>query len=987
VIITKYLPIILLLTAGFLTRLFAFEFIEMPFANDVRTFQFWAIQLAENGFRAFYAADFFSDYPPAYMYVLFVVGLFRGTAFFDIATFLPAILADVAIAFVIYKIAVKAAPEKVSFALLAAAAWLFNPAIILISSIWGQVESVFVLVLLVSLVLLREKKLLSAYILFAVAILIKPQSLFLGPVYLFSVYDFFASDTRPVGRRILYFVGSLFAGAGAMLLISWPFGLEATARQLWYGMDSYNFASVNAFNFWAMVGGNWTPLDAQFFGITYGTWGVAIALFIIFAALTALYIDKRRNDGKNFFLIVAALFILIFAFSVKMHERYLFPGLLFLVVYWLENRDRREFILYWAFSAVFFINCLEILRWAGAGFDWTLLAASSIQAVPYVTVFLAIALIFLIVRNVKFAPKELSAGREPADSGRFSATGETISEATLGAMKNPPPMRRRDYAFLAALIAVYATLALTNLGDIRTPQTTWIAESDNNVAHFDFGENIHVAEFGFLMGGRNHFGFDLHFAPDDAFDENLGAAWEFGQRFSGGDVFAWHFTPLDFHARYAVIVAQNGLRLQEVSFRCAAGEIIQIAGWSDGAENLIDEQHLVPRYRYFMNSTYFDEIYHPRTGYEFAHGLAVFETTHPPLGKVFMSWSIRAFGMTPFAWRLPGTLFGIAMIPLLYAFARLLLKSNNYALFAAIIFTFDFMLFSHTRLATIDTFVTFFVIAMYFCMYAYTRKPSLWWLAICGAATGLAIASKWQGFYAALGLPILFFPTLWKIYLRDKKYALITFASCFGFFISLPLVIYVLSYIPFVNAQGGGGLQTIWNNQTGMLGYHSYYVLGAEHPFASPWWSWPLNEVPLWQYRTIVSDTVRRGMSSMGNPAVWWFGIFATGFAIFSLAKKRAHESDTMFLLVAYAVNFLPWVFVTRLTFIYHYFPSVPFVVLLVALFFRHHVKRDWVCFAYAGVVCALFVLFFPVLSGMEVSVAFVEQFLRWPGFDRWFFV
>ncbi|MCL1845037.1 MAG: phospholipid carrier-dependent glycosyltransferase [Defluviitaleaceae bacterium] len=353
-----------------------------------------------------------------------------------------------------------------------------------------------------------------------------------------------------------------------------------------------------------------------------------------------------------------------------------------------------------------------------------------------------------------------------------------------------------------------------------------------------------------------------------------------------------------------------------------------------------------------------------------------------------MSWSIQVFGMTPFAWRLPGTLFGIAMIPLIYAFARLLLKSNNYALFAAAIFTFDFMLFSHTRLATIDTFVTFFVIAMYFCMYAYTRKPlaksSIWWLALCGAAMGLAIASKWQGVYAALGLPILFFPTLWKIYLRDKKQAIITFASCFGFFIAIPVAIYVVSYIPFVNAQGGGGLQTIWDNQVLMFRYHSYYVLDAEHPFASPWWSWPIIEVPLWQYRTIISDGVRQGMSSMGNPAVWWFGIFATGFAIFSLAKKRRHESDTIFLLVAYAANFLPWVFVTRLTFIYHYFPSVPFIVLLIALFFRHHIRRDWACFVYAGVVVALFVLFFPVISGMEVSVDYVEN-LRW--FSRWIFV
>lgn len=392
-----------------------------------------------------------------------------------------------------------------------------------------------------------------------------------------------------------------------------------------------------------------------------------------------------------------------------------------------------------------------------------------------------------------------------------------------------------------------------------------------------------------------------------------------------------------------------------------------------------------------MNSTYFDEIYYPRTGYEFVNGLDVFEKTHPPLGKVFMAASIYMLGMTPFAWRLPGTLFGILMIPLIYAFARKLLKSNNFALFAAFIFTFDFMLFSRTRLATIDTFITFFVLVMYFLMYCYisgieknSLRRSLIILALCGAATGLAVASKWQGIYGALGLPILFLPSLYKLYLRDKRQAKNTFAACFAFFIALPSLIYILSYIPFIKAVGGGGLRTIWENQVLMLRYHLIYVLGSEHPFASPWWSWPLIMRPLWQYQTIISSTVRQGMSSLGNPAVWWFGIFATGFAVYSLAKKRRHESDTAFLLIAYAANFLPWIFVTRLTFIYHYFPSVPFVVLLIALFFRYHVKKEWLCFAYAGIVLALFVLFYPVLSGMPVSIEFVER-LRWlPG---WVFV
>jgi dolichyl-phosphate-mannose--protein O-mannosyl transferase len=133
---------------------------------------------------------------------------------------------------------------------------------------------------------------------------------------------------------------------------------------------------------------------------------------------------------------------------------------------------------------------------------------------------------------------------------------------------------------------------------------------------------------------------------------------------------------------------------------------------------------------------------------------------------------------------------------------------------------------------------------------------------------------------------------------------------------------------------------------------------------------------------------MRQGMSSLGNPAVWWFGIVATIVAIAGLAKKRRHEYDTVFLLVAYAANFLPWIFISRLTWIYHYFPGVPFVVLLIGLFFRHFINekfRSYACFMYASLVFWLFVLFFPVLSGMPVSLDWVRDNLRW--LPDWWFV
>ena len=562
---------------------------------------------------------------------------------------------------------------------------------------------------------------------------------------------------------------------------------------------------------------------------------------------------------------------------------------------------------------------------------------------------------------------------------------------------------------LPVLIAAYSIIAFYNLGDKASPQTVW-SESDSVI--IDFGEMRHIARFQFLPGARNEIPFML-FASADGVD------WHFGAKVSDFSVFAWSEQHVNTSAKYAQIVPFSpGLRLQEVAFFDHNDQLIPPHHlFTPGSEALFDEQHLVPLRGSFMNSTYFDEIYHARTAYEYLHGLTVFETTHPPMGKNFIAMGIAAFGMTPFGWRLPGTLAGILMIPLMYIFGRMMfgalrpsaagstdnvdnnhvntLDGNFWGMFCAFIFAFDFMPFAQTRIATIDSFVTLFIIASYLCIYAYIREnsednpvpsllKSLLYLAGSGLFIGFAVASKWQGLYALAGLPFLFFPAWLKVFKRDRKEAWITFGTCFVFFIAIPVVVYVLSYIPFVRAadSDAGFLSIIIANQLHMFSYHSELPEG--HIFSSRWWEWPLLIRPIFYYSNWVSHDVRQGISSFGNPAVWWTGIFAAFYAIRALILKLnlepKHKQAIIFLLIAYAAQYVPWVFVSRATFIYHYFPSVPFVVLLIAFFFKHYIapKEPGLIWGYGTLVLGLFIIFHPVLSAAPVSLGFVETFLRW---------
>ena len=133
----------------------------------------------------------------------------------------------------------------------------------------------------------------------------------------------------------------------------------------------------------------------------------------------------------------------------------------------------------------------------------------------------------------------------------------------------------------------------------------------------------------------------------------------------------------------------------------------------------VDEQDTLEGEPGWYNSTYFDEIYHARTGYEHLHHLQTYETTHPPLGKVFISWAIAIFGMTPFGWRFAGALAGVLMLPGMYLLGKLFAKRWWGGMAAALLMAFDLMHFTQTRIATIDSFAVLFIIWMMYFMFVW----------------------------------------------------------------------------------------------------------------------------------------------------------------------------------------------------------------------------------------------------------------------------
>ncbi len=345
----------MLVVLGFIIRCVFIQ--SKGFETDVSTFQAWATELVEGGFRNFYANGHFADYPPGYFYILGFVGWIWEALFKTSDTSeqilramvkLPAIIADLGVGVLLYAVARRFANAWI--ALGTAALYLLNPAIIFNSAIYGQVDSIpagFALLAVYLLFRSDDDKAgrLNWYVVFAwlalaYSLLIKPQAAVLIPLFIaFAVSD--PSRRRP--RLIATGIGILASFVLAIVLTEPFHSGNPVAVLVWlferyqYGSSVYAFNSVNAFNLWAIKGsgpgffapGQFWVSDSNFIGfLPQWAWGVGLLL----AALALVIWRYVQDRSERAFLESCAIATLaFFILSTRMHERYIFDGLLFAI--------------------------------------------------------------------------------------------------------------------------------------------------------------------------------------------------------------------------------------------------------------------------------------------------------------------------------------------------------------------------------------------------------------------------------------------------------------------------------------------------------------------------------------------------------------------------------------------------------------------------------------------------------------------------------
>ena len=372
---------------------------------------------------------------------------------------------------------------------------------------------------------------------------------------------------------------------------------------------------------------------------------------------------------------------------------------------------------------------------------------------------------------------------------------------------------------------------------------------------------------------------------------------------------------------------------------------------------------------------------------------------HPEMGKFAIAAGVILFGDRAFGWRLPAVVAGVALLACVYPLGRRLGLSPPWAILALLFAAADPLGIAQSRIATLDIFIAVWTVVCILFALRYVQDG--WrarWLFICGAAGGMALATKWSGALAIVAA-LLIILVAWILQRRAARAADgdaasgtperrptpsacgesvpaappqgspgARIAAIAAALVAVPAAIYLLSYAQYFAA--GHTLADFRELHSQMLTFN--LNLKATHSYASLAPTWILDYRPVWYF--FEGKKTYHGVVAIGNPFLWWLATLSLVAAVVLALLRRSYALLPAAAIVV--VLYLPWFATTRTSFLYYMTPVAPFMAILVAtalcLFAGGVIPhRGWL--AAAGAALATAVLWRPV------GIAAGWLFWEWP--------
>jgi len=358
-----------------------------------------------------------------------------------------------------------------------------------------------------------------------------------------------------------------------------------------------------------------------------------------------------------------------------------------------------------------------------------------------------------------------------------------------------------------------------------------------------------------------------------------------------------------------------------------------------------------------------------------------YQWDHPPLGKLIIATGILAFGNDAFGWRITSALFGAIGIVLAYQLGYTLTRRRIVGVLAATLLLLDGLFFVYSRMGLVDIYVTVLGLAAMLAFASYLRAPpdrARWPLFLTGVLLGLGIATKWNAAYLGAGIGLV---VLWRVYrlFRESRREDATAGARNGFVDHLfwvplalglvPLAIYILAFTQFF-LEGYSISQFIeLQKET----FHVHSTIRDGNSMASKWWEWPLALRHVWFGTRSFADGRIATVYANGNPLLYWG--FLPAMAWLCLRWWQQRNWALIVVAIGFFGQWLPWIFIERSTYTYHFLPAVPYGCLAVAMAVVHLCQgntgwRRALAIEYVVLIALAFAFFYPIYSYYPLSEA-----------------
>ena len=1030
-------PIAVILAAGFLIRLVFLP--SLGFHNDVSAFEAWTLTLKDNPPWDFYAKTTFADYPPGYFIVLWAIGGFysllghlhlidpNDSSYFALRILvkLPALVMDLVDAALIYALARRFASETV--ALVAAALFALNPATIYVSAYWGQVDSVswgFVLVALwfalrsSDVPAKASSRIVWAWVAMAFSILIKPQGALVAIVLL--AFAFVPVDSEVRKKRLVATGIGVVAAFVLALLVGELFHptLNIVNTFAWLieryrvGSTVYAYNTVNAFNLYAIKQPFWQPDTASLplFGIAMGPmwlWGMVLVL-----AATALVVARYLQEKTDRAFIEASMLVAFafFTLATRMHERYSFGA--FLLAFPLLAFGRRRIWAIAILTLTTFMNLAysfayqTVMETHPPGIDATNIwgAGSHVLAALNVALFFVLGYVYL---GGSVGTMDSVEG----DIGALLARARRWFDPREGVVA----MVRLDwlYAGLFTVVSFIMCRLYLQWPDEKIFDEIYYARAgEEYLKHIEIFEFTHppltkllvtlsMILHGGLAGGDSGIGWRFLNVVVGAL--MVGVLYVFAKRLTGSTLFAVIATGMLLFDGFHFVQARIATPEITVAFFSLTTVYAFYRVWTASAARRANVPALSQ-----ANLIVFGAFL--AAGAVVGAGVATALVTFGPHTRGFelqkAAWVVaflyvevifylaarwvasrRAdkIDVTSYADGsrfVPGTLIlpDGERIPRGSGAGELAMRADADA--SSKYFHDGRMVYTSPAGAA-----TFAPDGSMKTAGGSTSSREMWiWIGLLAISSGCLAASKWNGLFDFFVVWVCVAGVVAQRFIRRPA----VFGNPFGMpidvIVGVMLVvsgaIYTACYIPFFTL--GHNFLDMVALQKEMFDYHDHLV--ATHPYASSWWQWPILERPISYYyhdfRTGVNQNNPAAccvaeILALPNPFVWWAGLITV--PVVAVLAYLERNRGYALIVIAYFLQWLPWIGSPRIAFEYHFFPNLAIIVLCNAIVLQklwnwrpRGLASEMIPRIGVGVFLAVcvwaFFFFYPVLAGEHVT-------------------